>query len=256
MEYIYETHLHTIEGSACSDTPGKDYIEHMKAIGYSGIIVTDHFFNGNSAVPRHLPWGKKVELYCSGYEHALKEAEGTDFTVLFGLEVNFEGDEYLLYGIDKKWLLDHPEIMDMSRKELHEAVNAVGGIMLQAHPFRERGYLSTIHLAPNDVDGCEGFNAENPDDQNARCYQYGVKNHFLMSGGSDIHHLGQKHMGGMSFPYRLDTIQDFVKAFLAGDGTAVFMRDINAPDAAFLPVSSCPELTDTDVKASLPVVYH
>ncbi len=256
MKYIYETHLHTIEGSACSDTPGKEYIEHMKSIGYSGIIVTDHFFNGNSAVPRHLPWEEKVELYCQGYENALKEAEGTDFTVLFGIECNFQGDEYLLYGVDKQWLLDHPEIMDMTRKDLHEAVNAVGGIMLQAHPYRERGYLSTIHLAPNDVDGCEVYNAENPDDQNARGYQYGLENHMLMSGGSDIHHLGQKHMGGMSFPYKLETIQDYIKAFLAGDGTPVYNRDISAPDSAFLPVSACPELTHTDLEPTLPVLFH
>ena len=26
MEYIYETHLHTIEASACSSTPGEDHI--------------------------------------------------------------------------------------------------------------------------------------------------------------------------------------------------------------------------------------
>ena len=256
MPYIYETHLHTIEGSACSDTPGKDYIEHMKSIGYSGIIVTDHFFNGNCAVPRELPWKKKVELYCAGYEHALKEAEGTGFTVLFGVEFNFQGDEYLIYGIDKKWLLDHPEIMDMTRKELHEFVNASGGIMLQAHPYRERGYLKTIHLAPNDVDGCEVFNAENPDDQNARGYQYALENHLLMSAGSDIHHLNQKHMGGMSFPYPIETIQDFVKAFLADEGTAVYKRDVDAPDATFLPVSDCSDFTQTDLQATLPVVVH
>ena len=256
MEYIYETHLHTIEGSACSDTPGKDYIEHMKAIGYSGIIVTDHFFNGNCAIPRDLPWEKKVALYCEGYEHAYKEAEGKDFTVLFGVEFNFQGDEYLIYGIDKKWLLDHPEIMEISRKELHEAVNEAGGIMLQAHPYRERGYLSTIHLAPNDVDGCEVYNAENPDDQNARGYKYGLENHLRMSSGSDIHHLSQKHMGGMSFPYKIETIQNFVKAFLAGDGTPVYNRDIDAPGAAFLPVSKCAELTNTEIAPTLPVNIH
>ena len=182
MEYIYETHLHTIEGSACSDTPAKEYIEHMKAIGYSGMIVTDHFFNGNTAVPRSLPWTEWVEQYCKGYEHALEAAKDADFDVFFGAEVCFQGDEYLLYGIDKEWLKKTPEILDMTRPELYAAVHAIGGIMLQAHPYRERGYLNTIHLAPNDVDGIEGFNAENPDYQNALCYQYGLEHGFLMSG--------------------------------------------------------------------------
>lgn len=256
MNYIYETHLHTIEGSACSDTPGKDYIEHMMKIGYSGIIVTDHFFNGNTAVPREQPWEDWVEQYCLGYEHALAAAEGKDFTVLFGIEFCYQGDEYLVYGVDKKWLLDRPNVMAISRKELYEEVHKVGGIMLQAHPYRERGYLKAIHLDPINVDGCEGFNAENPDDQNARRYQYGLEHGFLMSGGSDIHHLTQKHMGGMSFPYKIETIQDFVKAFLAGDGTPVYKRNIDDTNAPFLPVSDCPELTHTDIQATLPVVIH
>ena len=255
MAYIYETHLHTIEGSACSDTPAKDYIEHMIKIGYSGMIVTDHFFNGNTAVPRNLPWPEWVNQYCLGYEHAFEAAKGKDFTVLFGIEFCYEGDEYLVYGVDKKWLMDRPNIMAVSRKELYEEVHKVGGIMLQAHPYRERGYLNAIRLDPVDVDGSEGFNAENPDYQNALCYQYGKEHNFLMSGGSDIHHLNQKHMGGTSFPYKIETIQDFVKGFLAGDGTMVYMRDIDAPDARFLPVSECKELTTPTQDPTLPVIY-
>lgn len=255
MEYVYETHLHTIEGSACSDTPGKDYIDHMKKIGYSGIIVTDHFFNGNTAVPRDLPWEQWVEQYCLGYEHALEAAKGKDFTVLFGIEFCYQGDEYLVYGIDKKWLLDHPNIMSVSRKELYEAVHEVGGIMLQAHPYRERGYLSAIRLDPNHVDGIEGFNSENPDWQNALCYQYGLEHNFLMSGGSDIHHLSQKHMGGTSFPHKLETIEDFVKAFLAGEGTPVFMRDIDAENAGFQRVSDCDLLVVPSHEPTLPIIF-
>lgn len=127
--------------------------------------------------------------------------------------------------------------------------------MLQAHPYRERGYLNTIHLAPNDVDGIEGFNAENPDYQNALCYQYGLEHGFLMSGGSDIHHLNQKHMGGMSFPYRLHSIKDYVKGFLAGDGTPVFVRDIT-DKVPFSPVADEKALTEISQRETLPVVIH
>ena len=128
--------------------------------------------------------------------------------------------------------------------------------MLQAHPYRERGYLSAIHLAPNDVDGIEGFNAENPDYQNALCYQYGLEHGFLMSGGSDIHHLNQKHMGGMSFPYRLSSVQDYVKGFLAGDGTPVFIRNIDEDGFMFRPVAEEKELVEISQQPTLPVVIH
>ncbi len=254
MQYIYETHLHTIEASACSGTPGADYIEYMSGLGYSGIIVTDHFFNGNCAVPRNLPWNERVEQYCSGYEHALEAAKGTDFTVLFGIEYNFQGDEYLLYGVDKKWLLDNPDIMDKSRSEVHEAVNKAGGIMIQAHPYRERDYLDTIRLAPSSVDGIEGFNAANPDYQNAWGYKYGKEHNFLMTGGSDVHRMIQEDMGGTSFPYRIETIQDFVKAFRAGDGTPVYRKNAHDPSTVFKPITELETLMEPEKHYFLPVV--
>ena len=129
--YIYETHLHTVEASRCGKTPGADYVRYMQDLGYSGFIVTDHFFNGNSSIDRSLPWEEKVLQYVSGYEHALEAAEGTDMKVFFGVEFNFDGDEYLLYGPDRDWLLSHPEVMEMTRTELHEAVRAIGGMMIQ-----------------------------------------------------------------------------------------------------------------------------
>ena len=256
MEYIYETHLHTIEGSACSVTPAKNYIEYMKNLGYSGIIVTDHFFNGNSCVPKDLPWYERVELYCKGYEHALMEADGKDFTVLFGIEYNFEGDEYLLYGVDKKWLLDNPDIMECSRQKVYELVHKYGGIMVQAHPYRERGYLSHIHLTPSVCDGAEVYNSGNPDYQNALGYHFAREHNFTMSAGSDIHSVKQNDMGGMSFPYKIETIKDYVKAFKNGDGTPVFKKNVHGENTPFRPVAESKELTTITQEASLEVVYH
>ncbi|MBR3539127.1 MAG: hypothetical protein IKN79_08645 [Eubacterium sp.] len=256
MNYLYETHLHTVSASACSDTEGRDYIDFMMAAGYNGMIVTDHFFNGNSCIPAQLPWEERVERYCSGYRQALSAAEGKDFTVLFGIEFNFECDEFLLYGMEKEWLLVNPDMLEWSREELYDSVHRAGGIMIQAHPFRERNYIRTIHLTPSVCDGAEIYNSGNPDWQNALAYQYAAEHGFLPSAGSDIHHLTQKEMGGMLFPYRIHTIQDYVRGFLRGDGVPVFCRDITAPGSRFQPVKTEPALTVTERKPTLPVVFH
>ena len=111
MSYIYETHSHTSQASKCGRTLGRDYVEYMQGEGFAGMIITDHFFNGNSAVPTDLPWKERVEMYVSGYEDAKKASAGTDFNVMFGIEYNFDCDEYLIYGVDKKWLLDNQDII-------------------------------------------------------------------------------------------------------------------------------------------------
>ena len=256
MEYIYETHLHTLEGSACSNTPASDYIDFMRSLGYSGIIVTDHFFNGNCAVPKDLSWEKKVELYCEGYQNALKAANGKNLSVFFGIEYNFDGDEYLLYGVDKMWLLSNPNIMGRNRFEVYKAVHEAGGIMIQAHPYRERGYLNAIHLTPEICDGIEVYNAGNPDWQNALAYKYASEYKFLTSAGSDIHNLSQNDVGGISFPYPINTISEFVSAFLNGDGTPVFKRRIQDGEANFINVCEDDALSIPSQTSTLDVIWH
>ena len=249
MGFLYETHLHTCEASACGKVHGEDYIPYMMEKGYAGIIVTDHFFNGNTCVPEDLPWKERVEIYCSGYERALKAAEGKDFNVMFGVEFNFWKDEYLLYGIDKKWLLDNECIMDMTRHELLEAVHKAGGIMIQAHPFRERDYLSEIRLTPEICDGIEVYNAANPDNQNALAYIYAEKLKVPMTAGSDIHFFYEGPMGGMLLPERIKDSGEYVEALFRNEAVPVRVEN-----GEIIRVEDTPELVSPKNPPTLKVI--
>ncbi len=128
--------------------------------------------------------------------------------------------------------------------------------MIQAHPYRERGYLSAIHLAPNSVDGVEVYNAANLDYQNQLGYVYAKEHDFLTTGGSDIHYFNQGDMGGTSFPYKINNIEEFVAAFRKGDGTPVFKRDADNSTAEFMPVSEEAALTTITRQPDLEVITH
>ena len=251
MGYLYETHLHTCEASACGKVHGEDYISYMMAKGYSGMIVTDHFFNGNTCVPKDLSWKERVEIYASGYERALKAAEGKDFLVMFGVEINFNKDEYLLYGIDKDWLKANECIMDMTRHELLDAIHKAGGIMIQAHPFRERDYLSDIKLAPTACDGVEVYNAANKPNMNALGYEYTVDLGLPMTAGSDIHFFHDNDMGGMLFEEKLSSVNDYASAVKNGIGIPVRLGS----DGTITPVSEIKEQTVSTDLPTLPVIY-
>ena len=252
MDYIYETHSHTVEASACAGALGKDYIAYMMEKGYSGMVITDHFFNGNSCIPRELPWEEWIAGYCAGYEHAKEAAEGTGFTVLFGVEYNFQGDEYLLYGIDKAWLLSHPDMLNYTRQQLYEEVHKAGGIMVQAHPYRERNYIQAIHLAPSACDGIESYNAANKDYQNALAYQYAKQRNLPMTGGSDIHHLHDGVLGGVRASRPLTKMEAFMEALLGGELIPVSRQK----DGRFVDVADLEEQCQTEQEPTLPVVWH
>lgn len=251
MGYLYETHLHTCEASACAKVHGEDYIDYMINKGYSGIVVTDHFFNGNTCIPEDLSWEDKIEIYASGYERARKAAEGKDFNVMFGVEFNFWKDEYLLYGIDKQWLLDNECIMEMNRHELYEAVKKAGGVVIQAHPFRERDYLSDIRLAPSACDGVEVYNAANKPNMNALGYEYTAELGLPMTAGSDIHYYYDGDMGGMLFEDKIKDIKDLARGLIDGRGTPVRL----GADGVITPVSAIREQTVSVELPTLPVIY-
>lgn len=221
MPYIYETHLHTSAASKCARSGGAEYISYYKELGYSGIIVTDHFFNGNCSIPKNLPWEERVDLFCRGYEDAKAEGDRQGLQVFFAWEARFWGDEFLVYGLDKDWLKKHPDMLEWDHITHYQKIKADGGLVVQAHPFRERGYLSEVYVHPFQCDAFEVANAGNPYEQNRMAYRYALENNITMTAGSDIHTVGVTDCGdiyGMEFDTPLSSITDYVNRIKNGSG--------------------------------------
>jgi len=236
--YKYETHLHTCEGSACGTSHGSEYIKAYHDFGYSGIFVTDHFFGGNTAAPREGKWEDRINCYCSGYEAALKAADefnkannltgDEEFKVFFGFEQTFDGDDYLVYGLSKEWLLAHPEVEHMRHKELFDAVNKEKGLMIQAHPFRYRYYMKDMHQHPLEVHGVEVYNGGNRPFENQMAEIYAQGFEFPVTSGSDIHNTnfllpeeGKNPVGGMEFETPLSDIYDYAERIKSKQGKII-----------------------------------
>ncbi len=160
--FRYETHLHTAEGSGCASASGAEQARRYKALGYDGIIVTDHFFNGNCAVTNFDSWEDRVNKFCKGYENAKEEGDKIGLKVFFGLEYSYFGADLLTYGIDKDFLLANDNISDISFYQFADRVHKAGGVLVHAHPFREADwYIHEIKLLPKWIDGVEVYNSGN-----------------------------------------------------------------------------------------------
>lgn len=199
MPYKYETHLHTAEGSGCASAPGVEMARAHKENGYTGIFVTDHFFNGNTTVPRELPWRDKVELFCKGYENALEEGKKIGLEVFFGFEYCYQGMDFLVYNLDKQWLLDHEDIDKMPPRKVFAEMHQGGGFIIHAHPFRDWDYIDHIQLFPKDVDGVEivnGGQLKHPE-MDKRAALYAGMYDLPVTAGSDSHHLSDLFRSGI-----------------------------------------------------------
>ncbi len=220
MGYRYETHLHTVQGSLCGKSTGAEHARFYKEKGYQGIVITDHFLGGNTAMPRTGEWKDRVDAFVKGYEDALAEGRKIGLDVFFGWEECFnrdgEGcDEYLIYGLDKQWLYEHPEIENCTRKHYYEAVRAGGGCMVQAHPFRMRGYIKNIRLGLQFSDGIEAANRGNDQWSDVCAIRYAKEYGFPMIAGSDNHHsTADTQVYGIELEKPLRDIRDLVGIIL------------------------------------------
>lgn len=220
MSYRYETHLHTRQGSACASASGAEMARAHKEAGYAGIFITDHFFNGNCAVSRDLPWAQRVEEYCRGYEEAKAEGEKIGLQVFFGLEYNYHGTEFLIYNLSKQWLLEHPDIDKVHTRTALAMMREDGAFVIQAHPFRERNYIDHFQLFPRDIDGVEAINAAHLGEEgrkmNQRAFQYAEMFDLPVTAGSDSHHTNLLFGGGVESPVRFETPTDYLRAIQSG----------------------------------------
>lgn len=224
--YLYETHLHTWQGSACSAATGYALAKAAHEAGYAGIIVTDHNWGGNTRVDRALSWEMWVREFQKGYLDAKRYADQQeDFDVFFGYEAGFCGTEFLIYGISPEWMAEHPEIKTESIEDHLRMVRRAGATVIHAHPFREEWYIPEIRLFPELVDGVEGINAthschkstcHNKKEYDDRAVAYANAHGLPMTAGSDIHST-DLFGGGVAFSRRITSIADYCAAIRGGE---------------------------------------
>lgn len=221
MQYLYETHCHENQCSLCAVSTPAQMVQAYKAAGYAGLVLTDHFIFGNTAVPKDLPWEERMAAYENAWLEARQEGERLDFDVLFGMEHHYGfGKELLFYGIDPEFLKRNPDIPDISVGELVARVRAYGGISIMAHPYRDRWYVDmSVEPNPAWLDGVEVYNACNAPGEDDRAEAL-AKDHpeWILTSGGDIHKWDDPRIGraGIFLPHRVKDSREFADALKAG----------------------------------------
>ncbi len=209
--YRYETHFHTAETSACASASAEKQVQFYKSRGFTGVFVTDHFFNGNTCVPASLPWRERVERFCLGYENAKRCGDEYGLDVFFGWEYSYKGADLLTYGLDKEWLLAHPMVLEMDVNSYCDFVASEGGMIIHAHPFREASYISAIRLFPRKCTGVEIINANNANEQNVIAGYYAKHYSLMPTAGSDNHSGEQERLCGIETNEKITDSAHFIK---------------------------------------------
>lgn len=98
--YRIELHAHTTPVSSCSEITPKRLVETYKNLGFSAIVVTNHFIYNPDE------WEKEeyVDYYLNDFEQTEKYVKEFEIKVYLGAEIRFteNNNDYLVFGVNKK----------------------------------------------------------------------------------------------------------------------------------------------------------
>ncbi|MBQ7901236.1 MAG: histidinol-phosphatase [Clostridia bacterium] len=215
--YKYETHLHTYPVSKCGVATVREQLEFYKKLEYDGDFITNHFIDGNINIDFEESYQKKINFYFSDYEEALELGKEIGIKVFCGVEVSYKGTDFLIYGLDKEWYLNHPSITEMKKSEELEFFMQNGALVIQAHPYREARYIDHIRLFPRCVHGVEILNANRNEFENEMAKLYSKQYGLIEFAGSDNHQgEKQKYLAGMCSEHPISNEKDFVESVKNG----------------------------------------
>lgn len=216
--YKYEMHIHTCPCSGGGEDI-RAHIDDLIAKGYSGMVVTNHFYYGDTRIDRELSWEKFVDAYWQDYLYGLEYAQSKDFDLMFGLEEHVgDGQEILIYGITADLIAAHPELKRATAEKYVEIVHAAGGLVYQAHPYRNRWYINCPFPLDclDKLDGIEVYNAANEPAWNVQAEELANKLGLACVGGSDAHGIGTAGRSGIAAKERIRNNAALVKVLKSG----------------------------------------
>lgn len=194
--YLFDTHVHTKESSSCGRVPAAEIVERYKALGYDGIIITDHV-HAHQFAKNGDNYNEQALKHLEGYK-AAKALETDDFRVIYGMEIRFlENDnDYLLYGFDEDFVFSRDLVHFETLEDFRPVVEENNLILFQAHPFR----CNMTVIDQSLVDGVEVYNGHGDhNSSNDIAYHWAQKNGHRMLSGSDFHGNDTMEPGGVYF---------------------------------------------------------
>ncbi len=209
--YQFETHCHTAETSPCGFLTAAQAVDGIKAAGYKGTFITDHFYSRFFERPdiQALSWHEKVQRYLMGYRAAKKRGSQVGLKVFLGLEVQPEGSpyEFLIYGPDEAFLLEAGPFYQLPIEQIYGLMHENGYLVFQAHPFR-------FGLSPENpafYDGIEIVNTQvRNKSRNRLSLKFARENDVMVIAGGDVHMSEDIGKSGIMLPGDVKDLASFI----------------------------------------------
>ena len=201
---LIDTHVHSKGISRCCRLTAPEVIKAAIDAGINGLVLTNHYqkyyvTDGDAA--------GFAARYMAEYRYARACGEELGIPVLFGIEVTLHQHKdahVLIFGVDEEFVLRYPTIYDMSIADLAAIVHEIGGVLVQAHPYRRvPNLVDCTYLDGIEINCHPGYEGTHFDEVLAVARAHGL----MLTAGGDYHADTRRPFCGMYLP---DSITDTV----------------------------------------------
>ncbi len=217
-----EPHAHVLEVSSCSKISARDMVELYKNAGYDTLFISDHLKGRVFEKYGEISWEEKVDKFFLGYDLAKKRGDELGLTVLPSaeLQLNENGNHYLLYGNIKDFVKNNKNIFSLPIKDFYALAKKNNVTIFQAHPHRDGKSQPT----PNDyIDGVEVYNSNQRHlDYSEKNKEFAKKHSLPITAGSDTHRLEDVAKSGVLTEKKIESAKDYIDAVLSGKITIIY----------------------------------
>lgn len=217
--YKTELHIHTGVVSKCGRVSAREIVKLYKDLGFETIFITEHInkpsFDMRSEAKES--WEEKVDMFFDGYLAAKRAGDELGLRVLFGAEICFKEpmgnvNDYLVYGIDRDFLLGYEYLHHGSIEEFYKYAKERGAIVIQAHPYRETPNYGDCYPTPDFVDGFELINGHRRHrNNNGKTAALVDGRDFLLTAGSDFHMVGDEASAYIETEEPIRSAEDLIR---------------------------------------------
>lgn len=215
-----DPHVHSSGISRCSQMTCEEIVDEKRALGYDGVILTNHCQEWYYGQESHAAFMEEV---IEEFRRGKAYADSKGFRFYLGLEVTLMKPHYadwLLYGATEEFLRSSPCLYTLSQQELFELCEKWGILLVQAHPYRQ---------SPGDPKYMHGIehNCSQGDVYKFDLVEAFAKEHgLLLTCGTDYHFKENTRFGGIFIPESCVTATDVAAYLKSVKNVKIFIPEV------------------------------
>ena len=221
---LIDLHAHSSGISHCCRIPYDAVIRTAQEVGLSGILLSNHY---QKSYVRDGDYAAFAKRYTQEFRLAKEYGDAVGCKVFFGAEVTMEqynGAHLLLYGITEEFIEENPTLFDWTMEEMYTAVKAVGGTLVQAHPYRKvKNLLPTRYLDGVEVN-CHPLYGKS---DFADMVEIATENGLILTAGGDYHADTYRPKCGVYLPDHLQSGVEIGRYLLEADSLTLCIHEPN-----------------------------